>query len=755
MDQAVITLEGDAGNGYQLLYTLTETDHLDRAFDLPENVVNVRLIFSQANRILFLKSVRGVSPELEYDLSFTTDGLRLGHNLFLLTKKECTIEGADFRYLTNRVFFSFEVIPLSPESAEALSHSTLRFQKEIDTLDEKWSFQRTSYDEKVREVETLEHDKVELNRTIEELRGEVSFWRDRYKEMEGSSSWRLTAPLRSLSAKQKDRKNRAPLKELQRQYRETGKEALFSSWSVFPPGEKKETKGGPLFLLCLRFEEESLEEMKTCIGTLMQQTWQKFLLVLSDGFDEAHQTESRFLRWLSEIEERIVFCSEEKGFVSLLSAGDLLKPETLSLCAEKIEENDAVKAVYTDSDRYHSSWSDASDPQFKPDFSPDYLMSCNYIQGFFAAEGTAGDADPSAGSYAFILQKTALLSEEEVAHVQKKLCFTRVKELSGAVLEQENERAMAAIKEAAKKKGLPLSRIEVEDREKGLFRLHYEIKEHPLISVIIPNKDHIEELSHCIDSLMQCAGYQNLEILICENNSAKRETFEYYRSLEKEGKARVIQWKEGFNFSAINNFAVKEARGEMLLLLNNDIIVRTPGFIEEMLMYAAREDVGAVGAKLLYPDDTVQHAGVIIGLGGVAAHSHKDYPKDSDGYMNRLRVVQNLSAVTAACLMMRKSIYEEIGGMDCGYQVAFNDADFCMRIRSQGYRIVWTPFAVLTHDESKSRGVEDTPEKAERFEGEVQRFKAEWPEILKTGDPYYNPSLTTAKEDFSIKPEAL
>ena len=151
----------------------------------------------------------------------------------------------------------------------------------------------------------------------------------------------------------------------------------------------------------------------------------------------------------------------------------------------------------------------------------------------------------------------------------------------------------------------------------------------------------------------------------------------------------------------------------------------------------------------------MQHAGVIIGLGGVAAHSHKDYPKDSDGYMNRLRVVQNLSAVTAACLMMRKSIYEEIGGMDCGYQVAFNDADFCMRIRSQGYRIVWTPFAVLTHDESKSRGVEDTPEKAERFEGEVQRFKAEWPEILKTGDPYYNPSLTTAKEDFSIKPEAL
>ena len=222
-------------------------------------------------------------------------------------------------------------------------------------------------------------------------------------------------------------------------------------------------------------------------------------------------------------------------------------------------------------------------------------------------------------------------------------------------------------------------------------------------------------------------------------------------TVSREIPIRVIQWKESFHFSAINNFGVPETRGEYLLLLNNDIEVITPRWMEEMLMFAQREDVGAVGAKLYYPDDTVQHAGVIIGLGGVAAHSHLAFPKAAHGYMNRLRVAQNLSAVTAACLLMRRSVYEEIGGMDMGYQVAFNDADFCMRIRSKGYLIVFTPFAELIHDESKSRGIEDTPEKAERFESEVQRFKAEWKKELANGDPYYNIHLTTREENFAVE----
>ncbi|MBQ4293417.1 MAG: glycosyltransferase family 2 protein, partial [Lachnospiraceae bacterium] len=358
-------------------------------------------------------------------------------------------------------------------------------------------------------------------------------------------------------------------------------------------------------------------------------------------------------------------------------------------------------------------------------------------------------------AYGYILLTTAGLSEAEVCHVRERLFYEKEEERTGFVLEKENPLIEEALRKAAQKRGWPLQGLTLIDRKKSLFHPTYSFDRQKLISVVIPNKDHGEDLAKCIDSLKRSAEGYALEILIVENNSAKKETFELYRRLEQDERIRVLQYRDRFNFSRINNFAVKEAKGELLLLLNNDMTVLPGDLLGELLMYAERPDVGAVGAKLLYPDNTIQHAGVIIGLGGVAAHSHKDYGKEDAGYMNRLLVAQNLSAVTAACLMMRKAVYEEIDGMDPGYEVAFNDADFCMRIRKKGYRVVFTPFARLTHYESKSRGTENTPEKAERFESEVQRFKALWPGILRDGDPYYNPNLTTASEDFSIRPEAL
>lgn len=272
-----------------------------------------------------------------------------------------------------------------------------------------------------------------------------------------------------------------------------------------------------------------------------------------------------------------------------------------------------------------------------------------------------------------------------------------------------------------------------------------------MISILIPNKDHIEDLKKCLDSIKEKSTYQNWEIIVIENNSTEQRTFDYYAQIQNDSRIRVVTWKEGFNFSAINNFGAQFARGEYILLLNNDVEVLTSDWLEQMLMFAQREDVGAVGAMLYYPDDTIQHAGCVLGIGGVAGHSHKYFKRGDYGYMSRLTIVQNYSIVTAACLMMSRKVWDVVSGLDEGYAVAFNDVDLCMRIREVGYLVVWTPYAELYHYESKSRGLEDTPEKQRRFAGEIERFQTRWAKELSNGDPYYNPNLTLDREDFSLK----
>ena len=263
-----------------------------------------------------------------------------------------------------------------------------------------------------------------------------------------------------------------------------------------------------------------------------------------------------------------------------------------------------------------------------------------------------------------------------------------------------------------------------------------------------------DTLRTCISSILEKTTYKNFEIVIIENNSKKEETFAYYDELKTDPRIQIVTWEGKFNYSAINNFGVREAAtGEYILLLNNDIEVITPDWLQEMLMFAQRPDVGAVGAMLYYPDDTIQHAGVILGIGGVAGHAHKYFPRGDFGYMSRATIAQDLSVVTAACMLLPRHVWQEIGGLDETFEVAFNDVDMCMRIRKAGYLIVWTPFAELYHYESKSRGAEDTPEKQKRFEGEIQRFQARWKSELAEGDPYYNPNLTLVREDFSAKRE--
>jgi GT2 family glycosyltransferase len=269
------------------------------------------------------------------------------------------------------------------------------------------------------------------------------------------------------------------------------------------------------------------------------------------------------------------------------------------------------------------------------------------------------------------------------------------------------------------------------------------------VSLLIPTRDGRELLQTCVESLLEKTSYRGFELVIVDNQSSAPDALEYLSNLERHGAARVLRYDQPFNFAAINNFAVREARGEYVGLLNNDLEIVEPGWLEEMLSHAARPGVGAVGARLLYPDRTVQHAGVILGIGGVAGHGHKHLSADAEGYFCRARLTQDFSALTAACLLLRRETYLAAGGLDEELAVAFNDIDFCLRLRERGLRNVWTPWATLIHRESKSRGRETTPSKMVRFRREFEEMKRRWGDKL-LADPAYNPNLTLDAENFSL-----
>ena len=290
----------------------------------------------------------------------------------------------------------------------------------------------------------------------------------------------------------------------------------------------------------------------------------------------------------------------------------------------------------------------------------------------------------------------------------------------------------------------------------GTYKINYEIIGNPKVSIIIPNKDYISTLKVCIKSLKKLTTYENYEIIIVENNSEQEETFNYYKKIDGKDKIKVVYYPEKeFNYSKIINFGVKNSSGEYIVQLNNDTELLTPNWLQEMLMFAQREDVGAVGVELFYPDKTIQHAGIIVGIGGVAGHVFKNIPHNMHGYFSKDAMIQNLSAVTAACMMAPKAIYDEVGYMDEKFKVAFNDVDFCLKIREKGKLIVYNPYVQFIHYESKSRGFEDTPEKQARFKNEIDRFYEKWQSFLDKGDPYYNINLRLDNDQYAIREEKI
>ncbi len=521
----------------------------------------------------------------------------------------------------------------------------------------------------------------------------------------------------------------------------------------------------PLYNTPIKF----LREM---IKSVQNQTYGNWQLCMADGSDDEHNYVGEYVKSLCD--ERIVYkkLSENKGiadntnecialadgdFIALFDHDDLLHPSALFEMAKAIDEG--ADFVYTDEVTFVGRTSNITIYNFKPDYSPDTLRSYNYICHFtsFSKElldivgGFNREYDGSQ-DYDLILRLTE--KAKNIVHIRKALYFWRSHKASVASDVSAKPYVVKSAKKALKahieRLGLP-GRVE-DAVVPTTYKIQYDIIGEPMVSIVIPNKDHTDDLEKCLASVYQKSTYNNFEVIVVENNSTEPETFEYYNlAKEKYNNLKVIVWESGFNYSAINNFAVKAANGEYILLLNNDIEVITPDWLEQMIMFAQRKDVGAVGCKLYYDDDTIQHAGVIVGLGGVAGHSHKGFARDNPGYMARASIAQNLSACTAACLMIRKDVYNEVGGLDEGYAVAFNDIDFCMKIRAAGYLIVFTPFAEFYHYESKSRGDEDTPEKRARFNSEVFRFQERWRKELKAGDPYYNPNLSLDSEDFALR----
>lgn len=522
--------------------------------------------------------------------------------------------------------------------------------------------------------------------------------------------------------------------------------------------------------------ENFLREM---IESVQAQTYQNWELCLADGSDDAHAYVGEICREYAAKDSRIVYKKLEKNggiaentnrclematgeFVAPFDHDDLLHPCVLYEYVKVINEKNA-DYIYCDEATFkNGDVNQMITMHFKPDYAIDNLRANNYICHFSMfdkklLEGTELYRTKFDGSqdHDMILRLTD--KARNVVHVPKLLYYWR--QHAGSVSSGVEakpyvvESARGAVADHLRRHGFSNFKITSTRAFETIFKITYEIIGEPKISIIIPNKDHVEDLRRCITSIIEKSTYDNYEIIVVENNSETREIFAYYEELANNPAVKIITYKGDFNYSAINNLGVSEASGEYVLLLNNDIQIITVNWMEELLMYAQRPDVGAVGAKLYYPDKTIQHAGVVIGLGAhrTAGHVHYRQKRENLGYMGRLCYAQNMSAVTGACLLVKKALYEEAGGLDESFAVSLNDVDFCLKLRRLGYLNVFTPFAEAYHYESASRGSDMTGEAAARYNAESARFREKWKAELEAGDPYYNPNFSLDKSDFSLR----
>lgn len=644
-----------------------------------------------------------------------------------------------------------------------------------------------------KELYEQEHKKcAEYTRRIGELQESNDYLTWRLERITESGIWKATKGIRRFAnyalRQYKRLKNIGSLREFwaKIKYKKREHEAMGSyGKKSFPDAARRKVEEEtrfeyePVISILVPLYNTPQDFLKEMIESVEYQTYGKWQLCLADGSDDAHGFVGEYCKKKAETDSRIVYKKLEKNegisgntnrclemadgeFIALFDHDDVLHPSVLFEYVKVINEKNA-DYIYCDETTFHDGNIDKMiTMHFKPDYAPDNLRANNYICHFSCfnrhlLDGTELFRSKFDGSqdHDMILRLTD--RAENIVHVPRLMYYWRSH--AGSVASDINaksyaiEAARGAVADSLHTHGFDNFKISSTRAFETIFKISYEIIGEPKLSIVIPNKDHKEDLKRCIESIQTKSTYANYEIIVVENNSVSQEILDYYGEIESD-KIHVVKYeKPGFNYSAICNLGVKYATGEYIILLNNDIEVITVNWMEELLMYAQRQDIGAVGAKLYYPDDTIQHAGVVIGLGAhrTAGHVHYKKPKENLGYMGRLCYAQNVSAVTGACLMVKKSLYDEIGGLDENFAVSLNDVDLCLRLREKGLLNIFTPFAEMYHYESISRGSDLTGEGAERYNKESEAFRNKWKEVLELGDPYYNPNFSLDRSDYSVK----
>ncbi len=671
------------------------------------------------------------------------------------------------------------------------------YEQEMDTL----------RDRMVRAERTCSEEAA----LIERLRSDLALSRSHEQQLEktlsdvtNSTFWKLTWPMRYAVSKSRQIWHTFPLFVFLHDLRAMGLEGvreqararreyavLFPSKTLradrFAPVEllvkqashQPGGEAGPKISIVVPLYNTPLNFLEELLDSVVNQTYRNWELCCVDaGQDTAvgQHVQARAkadprIRYQKLTENEGIAGNTNHGFelatgdyIALLDHDDILHPCALWYTAQAIVEQGA-DFVYTDEATFEGKVENVVLYHFKPGFMLDNLRSNNYIchlatfSKVLMEQAGGGERAEYNGSQDYDLFLRLTEKARKIAHIPHALYYWRSSPNSTASDISAKtyciDAGIAALKAHYARCGVAVDDVTLIPGTPGYYKTDYTMAHPGRVSILIPTCDHIRDLETCVESIYARTTYPDFEILLIENNSKEEQTFRSYERMQKEhpDTLKVLTWQgKGFNYSALNNFGAQYATGEYLLLLNNDTEVITPDWLEEMVMYAQQKRVGCVGAKLLYPDDTIQHAGVGFGIGGVAGHLHKYFPAASDGYMGRLNYVQDVYGDTAACLLIRKEIYDEVHGLDESYAVAFNDVDFCVRVREAGYTNVFTPFAQLYHYESKSRGMEDNPEKQKRFQGEVLRFQARgWGDLLAKGDPCTNPNFDIQREDFSLK----
>jgi O-antigen biosynthesis protein len=531
----------------------------------------------------------------------------------------------------------------------------------------------------------------------------------------------------------------------------------------------------PTFSIVVRTDDCDDAALIECLDSVLEQTYSHFELCIIDHASSAPDVRPILSAYAArDARARVVVRDAGSSpaesinaalalgrgeYVAFLGPHDVLARHALFSLARALQGRPETLLVYSDEDKL-DELGRRCEPYFKPDFARDLLYSQNYVAHLAVYRRklveTVGGLRPGfdgSDDYDLCLRCVAEIGDEsEILHVPEVLYHVRKAADATATSRGREDEATESARRAL---SLHLDSVSpgahVSVTSPGLYRAHWPVPiPAPLVSLIVPTRDRHELLAKCVDSIRKQTTYSNYELLIVDNQSQAPEALAYLAALAREERVRVLRYDAPFNYSAINNFAAREARGTVLGLINNDVEVINGDWLTELVSHALRPDIGCVGAKLYYPDDTIQHAGVVLGIGGVAGHSHKHFDREHAGYFGRLRIAHNVSAVTAAALVVRHAIWNEVGGLnETELSVAFNDVDFCLRVMAKGYRNVWTPHAELYHDESRSRGSDEASEKAVRFRNECEVMRRQWGPLLKR-DPYYNPHLTLIREDYSL-----